>query len=263
MEQTNAPHAVHDRLLSQEALRWPGWQPNLDLGKDDDVLAEREEAEWRLADKIICGSDFVVAGIEERGGPTEKCYIVPYGVDLDHFHPSKNIRERDVDKMRLLFLGEVGLRKGAQRLIVALKALNAAKAEAEFCGRIALEPFLLNLTQQNIHFHGQIPRSKVRELMSRADLLVLPSLCEGSAMVIYEAVASRLPVLCSQSSGALKSSATEILASTEPEEIARHLSARVGQARPFISDPVRNLYGEDAYGSRLCAIANSTYPEEA
>ena len=36
----------------------------------------------KLADLIICGSEFVCEGIRGCHGPVEKCVVVPYGVDL-------------------------------------------------------------------------------------------------------------------------------------------------------------------------------------
>lgn len=48
---------------------------------------------------------------------------------------------------------------------------------------------------------GLIPRSEIPELLAWADVLVLPSICEGSALVTYEALASGVPVITTPNAG--------------------------------------------------------------
>ena len=85
LEQTLAPRQVVSRLLAEEAERWPGWQPGLQVPSGLDPLAEREEEEWALADRIVTGLSFVVDSISQCGGPAHKCAVVPYGVDTVRF----------------------------------------------------------------------------------------------------------------------------------------------------------------------------------
>ncbi len=94
LEQTIAPARIEDRLMAEEAQRWPGCQPGIaDLASNP--LAEREEAEWRLADCLVCGSEFVATGLESLGVERAKCRIVPYGVDTAAFRPRENRGKAD------------------------------------------------------------------------------------------------------------------------------------------------------------------------
>ena len=88
-EQTLAPRKIEKELLNEEIIHWTGWQPGLTLEDEasSDPLAEREEAEWALADRIICGSAFVAEGLQSLGVKSKKCHVVPYGVDLQYFRP--------------------------------------------------------------------------------------------------------------------------------------------------------------------------------
>jgi glycosyltransferase involved in cell wall biosynthesis len=50
---------------------------------------------------------------------------------------------------------------------------------------------------------GPVPHSAMLEHFAWADVLLLPSLCEGSATVIYEALAASLPVICTPNCGSV------------------------------------------------------------
>ena len=64
VEQTMAPYRFHDRILREELARWPGWQPDLGVSQlGGKPRPKREEAEWRQADLIHCGSPFVVEAV--------------------------------------------------------------------------------------------------------------------------------------------------------------------------------------------------------
>src|SRR5262249_11502215 len=77
-EQTIAPFRVERQLLEDEESRFPSWG-NSCLRHNEHLLKyiRREEEEWQLADLILCGSRFVVDGIERSGGPVHKCRVVP------------------------------------------------------------------------------------------------------------------------------------------------------------------------------------------
>ncbi|MDX6752570.1 glycosyltransferase family 4 protein [Geminicoccaceae bacterium 1502E] len=252
LEQTMAPRRVHRRLMTQEIARWPGWQPDLEILPEDDPLAAREEAEWALADTIICGSEFVVDGIRECGGPVEKCRVVPYGVDPHRFGHARRRQRRPGERLRVLFAGEAGLRKGAPYLLEALRLLGEEAVEARFAGTLSLSVDKLDPFRSVASFLGPVPRRRMQEVFAWADLFVLPSLCEGSATVTYEAVASGLPVVCTANTGALESEAVTVVPAGTVEPLAEAIRAHLEHAGPSpVSGAVRGRYGVAAYGERL------------
>jgi glycosyltransferase involved in cell wall biosynthesis len=66
-----------------------------------------------------------------------------------------------------------------------------------------LTGFGINELQKYTTLLGVAPRSEVQQQMAMADLLILPSLCEGSATVCYEALAAGLPVITTENAGSV------------------------------------------------------------
>lgn len=263
LEQTMAPYPVYRRLLLEERVRWPGWQSELQVPPEIDPRALRAAQEWELADLIICGSQFVVDGIAECGGPSEKCRVVPYGVNLEHF-PLAPLRKRNAgDRLRILFAGEVGLRKGAPYLLEALRLIGQERVEAKFAGGVALALEKLAPYRDVGTFLGAVPRSQMSALFAWADLLVLPSVCEGSATVTYEAIASGLPVICTPNTGALESPAVSIVPCGDLPDLSATIARQLhSETLPLFANEIRRQYGLKAYGARLLEAVKKPAEEE-
>jgi glycosyltransferase involved in cell wall biosynthesis len=200
VEQTIAPRRVEHRLLSEEFEYWPGWQADTETMCYPDPLSEREEAEWALADLIVAGSEFVAEGLRTCKVSAGKIRVVPYGVDVRHFQPADRSRP---GPLRILFAGEVGLRKGVPYLLQALHHIGAGQVDVRMAGRISLAPDKIAPFRDLAELLGPAPRSLMASLFSWADVLVLPSIVEGSAIVIYEALSSGLPVITTPNAGSV------------------------------------------------------------
>ncbi len=187
-----------ERLLAEERKAFPGWEHEV---QDCllDAWHKREEEEWQLANTIVCGSDFVRDSIGACGGPVERCVTVPYGVDTP---PAITQRACHGGKLRVLMCGTVCLRKGVPYLVEAAKAM---KGRIEF--RIAGPSAVVAETHREIERHvallGAVPRSQMAEHYQWADVFVLPSICEGSATVVYEALGHGLPVVTTPNAGSV------------------------------------------------------------
>jgi glycosyltransferase involved in cell wall biosynthesis len=57
--------------------------------------------------------------------------------------------------------------------------------------------------EEHVELTGQVPRSEVEKHYEWADVFLLPSICEGSATVVYEAMAKALPVICTPNTGSI------------------------------------------------------------
>ena len=203
LEQTILPDPSRYRLMLEEIKSWPGWEPRLlsdDLKSTDFA---REEQEWRLADGVVAGSEFVKQGLMECGVTPEKIHVVPYGVDTVRFPLVQGREERRSEPLRVLFVGSVGLRKGVPYLLEALAKLGPAKVQARFVGSVALIQSRLQPFCHVASFSGALPRSEMTKMYRWADVFCLPSIVEGSATVIYEALMSGLPVITTPNTGSL------------------------------------------------------------
>ncbi len=204
VEQTLAPKRVEVELLAREAALHPGWE-HAPAGEPTGAvlaLAEREEAEWAEADLILCGSGFVREGIAARGGPVERCAVVPYGVAPASGRPGPRLWEEPSRPLRVLTVGAVGLRKGSPYVLETAR-LCRGQAVFRMVGPIHAEASALHALSQEVEVLGPIPRSEIARQYAWADVFFLPSVCEGSATVTYEALAHGLPVLTTPNAGSV------------------------------------------------------------
>jgi glycosyltransferase involved in cell wall biosynthesis len=151
----------------------------------------KEEEEYSLADYLLCPSEFVVRSFRDAGFEPERLMRHSYGYDEQLYFPGAGERE-EPSGLNALFVGVCAVRKG---LHFALEAWLRSPASKTGSFRIAGE-FLPGyeekladmLAHPSVHLLGH--RNDVPELMRRSDILLLPSIEEGSALVCMEAVGS-------------------------------------------------------------------------
>jgi len=199
MEQTIAPLEIEDTLLEAEHSAFPNWEHPLSNNPFRGAFGQREKMEWNAAEIILCGSEFVRNGIRASGGPVERCHVVPYGIRL----PS-SVKPRDCrhNPLRVLTVGSVGLRKGAPYVLAAARILGK-KAEFRIAGQLDITTDAQKLLSSYVRLLGAVPRSEVHEQFEWADVFLLPTLCEGSATVCYEALSFGLPVITTPNAGSV------------------------------------------------------------
>ncbi len=202
LDQTAAPWRWNRNMLIEEQQRWPQWEDQPAEIDHSGVLQEREEQEWQLADAIVCGSNFAAGALGDIGGPKEKCSVVPYPIDLSGASGQSAPKLcRDGRKLRVLFVGTLQLRKGVQYLAEALRQLSSKSFEARFVGPNLLSNQVTRELARNFELTGAAPRSELAAHYHWADVLVLPTLSEGSANVCGEAMAAGLPVITTPNAG--------------------------------------------------------------
>ena len=101
-------------------------------------------------------------------------------------------------------------------------------------GSIGVSPKAETELRKNIELTGPVPRSEIFRHYTWADVFLLPSICEGSATVTYEAVSAGLPVICTRNAGSLVSDGVDGFI------VPIHDASAVIQALShFIAQPVR------------------------
>lgn len=101
--------------------------------------------------------------------------------------------------LRLASVGTFDRQKNHDVLILALKGYAPGKVELHFFGRGRHEPRLRRLAQEAgigsiVRFHGWIASDQI---WSHVDVLLFPSLFEGSPNAVLEAIGQGIPVLAS------------------------------------------------------------------
>lgn len=137
-------------------------------------------------------------------------HVLPPGVDCKMFHPDQLGPLRDAarkkwriarDAFVILFVGTEFRRKGLDILIAALPAgvhlVVAGKGDGKKETQLAL-----NAKAPAIKTTFAGLARDIRPFYAMSDLLVLPSRREAFGMVVLEAMASGLPVVCSSATGA-------------------------------------------------------------
>ena len=97
--------------------------------------------------------------------------------------------------LKVLFLGQVILRKGIQYLIAAARLLERENIRFDVVGPIGISREAMATAPGNVTFHGRTGRDQAADCYRRSHLFVLPTLSDGFAITQLEAMAHGLPVI--------------------------------------------------------------------
>ena len=164
---------------------------------------------WRnecsLADQIVVNSQWSKDALLSEGVPAEKIQIIPLAYEswsdsrsFQRLYPRAFSAERP---LRVLFLGQINLRKGVGQLLDAVQLLKGEPVEFWFVGPTQISvPQDLRLHPQ-CRWFGTAPRVQVDSYYRDADVFILPTLSDGFGLTQLEAQSWKLPVIASRYCG--------------------------------------------------------------
>jgi glycosyltransferase involved in cell wall biosynthesis len=162
------------------------------------LFAHNDET-FAMADAVICASTFTKHSLATAGSKAP-AHVVGYGVDLDLF--SARTVAPTAKSLTVGFVGGLSQRKGARYLLGAMAALPKGAAKLILYTRAAVDRDLLRgFESVDIEIRGGLSDAELATDMKRCDLVALPSIAEGFGLVILEAMACGVPVLCTTSTG--------------------------------------------------------------
>lgn len=105
--------------------------------------------------------------------------------------------------MRFLYVGALSLRKGFLHLLEAWRrAKPGVHAELWVAGSCELDIVNRLKAEPNVRYFGVLTKDSLCDVYRQADVLVLPTLCEGLSHAVLEAISFGLPVITTEASGA-------------------------------------------------------------
>ena len=166
------------------------------LSKYTDALITMNKEDYKLSKKLKAKKTFYIPGV---------------GVDLSKFDiPSFNREEKRKklnipnNKIVILSVGELTKRKNHESVIKALSHTNRDDFIYIICGNGELHEYLNALVgkfnlNSKVKFLGF--RKDINEICLASDIFVFPSFHEGLPVALMEAMASGLPVICTNIRG--------------------------------------------------------------
>ena len=165
---------------------------------------QRWRAECDLADQIVVNSTWSRNALLSEGVPAEKVQIVPVAYEtvgsssFQRHYPDTFTSTRP---LRVLFLGQINLRKGIGQLFETIQLLTGENVEFWFVGPVQVSiPDRLKQHPQ-VKWFGVTPRAKAETYYQKADVFILPTLSDGFGLTQLEAQAWKLPVIASRFCG--------------------------------------------------------------
>jgi glycosyltransferase involved in cell wall biosynthesis len=187
-------------ILKEEQRRWNS--------PVEPVARHHYERSLRMlehVDYVLSASSFVTRSFLERGYKSER--ILPHArpIELADFHPAETARPKD-RPFTVIGTGTLCLRKGSPYLLESFRLLQKKIPGVRFILRRDVaddfKPLLPQYRDLPITWLEMMPHAELAAHIRQADIFILPSLEDGLALTVLEALASGLPVITTPNTGA-------------------------------------------------------------
>jgi len=186
---------AEERIVAELHDGSNGWRPA------PSEYWDRWRMECELADQIVVNSAWSQQALLNEGVPAEKLSVLPVAYEtsaaskaFQRHYPDVFTSERP---LRVLFLGQINLRKGVGQLFDAIRLLRGEHVEFWFVGPTQVRVPVDLRKHPKIKWFGMVPRLQVDEYYRKADVFILPTLSDGFGLTQLEAQAWKLPVIAS------------------------------------------------------------------
>lgn len=196
---------LNKEIEAEEQRNWPGWETTAVTQREMAFYRRRVTRILEISDLYLCPSQSVARDLANLPSfDSRKARIVPYGL-------SGVLKRRPQPELgRVLFAGTAGLRKGIPYLAEAARILKQRKTGIDIVVAGAVSSTIrFRPETRDLIFLGKLDREQMADEFARADIFCLPSLAEGSATVIFEAMAFGIPIVTTISSGSVVENGVE------------------------------------------------------
>jgi len=183
----------------RERVKWPGWDD--EETSQNSIDAYRGRFVWLLdiSDIYLCPSQAVADDLAELPGfNAARVRVIPYGTS-----GVLTLQTRP-EPGRVLFVGSGLVRKGLPYLAEAASILKVQRPEVKiFVAGDVSSSVRQRPETRDLNFLGHLNREAMAREFARAYVFCLPSITEGSATAIYEALAHGLPIVTTRATGSV------------------------------------------------------------
>ncbi len=191
---------VSQRLLREQAERWPAWEPTLGGTRDSAEKLERKRQELELSDVVITPSKFVFDTLPAAVRERKKVVVAEFG-SPEVSSLTSVTRAPSSRPLRVLFAGAMTQRKGLADVFAAMKLVDSKAVELVVIGSPVSPISFYRGELADFRYEAPREHRAMLELMQSCDVLVLPSIVEGRALVQQEALACGLPLIVTRNAG--------------------------------------------------------------
>lgn len=171
-------------------------------------LARSYEQHFPKVDGFHAVSEDIKNEAERYAGNLDKIKVIHTPITDDLLSLENESNKEVSDKIKICSVGRFHWIKGMRYLIDALIILKEKKIDFEYLcvsSNAPSEEFLFKIHQAGLQdqviVKTKLPQDELFPLMQSCDVLVLPSLKEGLANVVLEAMALRIPVIATDGGG--------------------------------------------------------------
>jgi glycosyltransferase involved in cell wall biosynthesis len=256
------PGPFEEEIVAAEAEREASLAPDWRRAPAEYWKSWREECD--VADRIIVNSQWSFDALVQLGIPKAKLLIIPLAFEnkvpsiLPKAYPRAFTATRP---LRVLFLGQISLRKGIARLLDVARSFQLLPIEFLMAGPIQITIPEDLRSNRKIRWVGPVTRSNFRNYYDQADVFILPTLSDGFALTQLEALAHRLPVIASRQCGDVITDHVNGLLLEEPTAAAIEEALRfclhnpAGLAQFSENATVGERFGLSFLSNQLCTLA--------
>lgn len=241
------PGPLEEKLVMEEHIRHPFYQSNWQPAPS--YYWDRWQQECLLADRIIVNSLWSSEAIQQVGIPKHKIDIISLAYqppeqsyNFQRIYPPVFSENRP---LRVLFLGQVILRKGLAALLEAAELLKNQPIEFWLVGSQGIST--PQPSPEKVRWIGSVSRSTTAMYYQQADIFLFPTLSDGFGLTQLEAQAWKLPIITSRFCGEVVTDQVNGLILSDVSGVA------IAQALDFCLNNPRQL---EAFAQRHIDIAN-------
>lgn len=187
---------LSQKIMTEEFSNFSDWGAASYF--NNSLWDELNKESLELGDILLCPSEWVAEGVKTiLPNLSSRIKIVPYGSSISY-----NGKTNKPVINRVLFAGGDPLRKGLHYLAKAASLLKSEIPDLDVRVAGALEEKVIkHPICKDLNFLGKLSSEQMKGEYLSADVFILPSLSEGFAGVVAEAVVAGCPVIVTKEAG--------------------------------------------------------------